>query len=51
MGMNAMEVLEVYRRRPIYKLIEKGYYRPWEGMRVSHIEVKYLYFRLEEGAW
>jgi urocanate hydratase len=37
MGVSAREVLEAYRGRPIYKLIEKGYYRPWEGLRVSHI--------------
>ena len=37
MGVSAREVLEAYRGRPIYKLIEKGYYRPWERFRVSHI--------------
>ncbi|MFZ8795193.1 MAG: urocanate hydratase, partial [Acidilobaceae archaeon] len=37
MGVSAREVPEAYKGRPIYKLIEKGYYRPWEGLRVSHI--------------
>ncbi len=31
------EIRERYRGRPIYKLIEKGYYRPWERLRVYKI--------------
>ncbi len=31
------DVREKYRGRPIYKLIEEGYYRPWERLRVRKI--------------
>jgi len=31
------EVIEKYKDRPIYRLIEEGYYKPWERLRVHHI--------------
>ncbi|MCE4598790.1 MAG: urocanate hydratase [Desulfurococcales archaeon] len=31
------EYRERYRGRPIWRLIEEGYYKPWERLRVTHI--------------
>ncbi|MET1128107.1 MAG: urocanate hydratase [Thermoproteota archaeon] len=43
------DVLEKYRGRPIYKLIEEGYYRPWERLRVRHITGWDLH--VKSGSW
>ncbi len=38
-------IYERYRGRPILKLIEEGYYKPWERLRVSHIRGGGLHVR------
>ncbi|MEB3861969.1 MAG: urocanate hydratase [Desulfurococcales archaeon] len=38
-------VYEKYRGRPILRLIEEGYYRPWERLRVRHIRGGGLHVR------
>ena len=42
-------VVESYRGRPIWRLIEEGYYRPWERLRVRHIVGDGLHVR--SGSW
>ncbi len=42
-------VAESYRGRPIWRLIEEGYYRPWERLRVRHIVGEDLHVR--SGSW
>ncbi len=43
------DVLERYRGRPILRLIEEGYYRPWERLRVRHITGWDMHVR--SGSW
>ncbi len=42
-------VAESYHGRPIWRLIEEGYYRPWERLRVRHIVGEDLHVR--SGSW
>ncbi len=42
-------VRERYSGRPIWRLIEEGYYRPWERLRVRHITGWDLHVR--SGSW
>ncbi len=42
-------VAEKYRDRPIWRLIEEGYYKPWERLRVTHITGEELHVR--SGSW
>jgi len=42
-------VSESYRGRPIWRLIEEGYYRPWERLRVRHIRGEELH--VKSGSW
>ena len=44
-----MEIPEKYRNRPIAKLIEKGFYRPWERKRVRVITGEELH--VASGSW
>jgi len=40
---------EAYRGRPIWRLIEEGYYRPWERLRVRHMRGGELH--VKSGSW
>jgi urocanate hydratase len=42
-------ILESYKNRPIWKLIEKGYYNPRERLRVRHIRGEELH--VASGSW
>jgi urocanate hydratase len=42
-------VRERYSGRPLWRLIEEGYYRPWERLRVRHIRGEELHVR--SGSW